>query len=444
MKNPNTVVGYVEAGSIAEEAGIEAGDRILTVNGHDFHDILEYRYLTSEYEVVLQVEKKNGMIEEITIENDYEDLGIDFEESIADKAQSCRNKCIFCFIDQLPKGMRDTVYFKDDDTRLSFLQGNYVTLTNLTDDDIDRLIKMRISPINISVHTTNPQLRVKMLKNKNAGKLYDIMKRFAKNNIHMNCQIVLCIDYNDKEELDRTIKDLSELYPFVESVSVVPVGLTAFRDGLCELKAFDKESSEKVIRQVEDWQKKLLEKKETRFVYLADEFYINAEELIPDARAYEGFPQLENGVGLVASMREEFDTGIKHLNVKKINREVSVATGEISYKFIKDLCQILEKKVQGLKVNVYPIKNNFFGGGASVSGLVVGSDIYEQIKNKPLGSELFIPSCMLKADEDIFLDDMSLNELSEKLRIKITPVDNDGFDFIERLSDSEINFNPRL
>ncbi len=444
MKNPNTVVGYVEAGSIAEEAGIEAGDRILTVNGHDFHDILEYRYLTSEYEVVLQVEKKNGMIEEITIENDYEDLGIDFEESLADKAQSCRNKCIFCFIDQLPKGMRDTVYFKDDDTRLSFLQGNYVTLTNLTDDDIDRLIKMRISPINISVHTTNPQLRVKMLKNKNAGKLYDIMKRFAKNNIHMNCQIVLCIDYNDKEELDRTIKDLSELYPFVESVSVVPVGLTAFRDGLCELKAFDKESSEKVIRQVEDWQKKLLEKKETRFVYLADEFYINAEELIPDARAYEGFPQLENGVGLVASMREEFDTGIKHLNVKKINREVSVATGEISYKFIKDLCQILEKKVQGLKVNVYPIKNNFFGGGASVSGLVVGSDIYEQIKNKPLGSELFIPSCMLKADEDIFLDDMSLNELSEKLRIKITPVDNDGFDFIERLSDSEINFNPRL
>ena len=444
MKNPNTVVGYVEAGSIAEEAGIEAGDRILTVNGHDFHDILEYRYLTSEYEVVLQVEKKNGMIEEITIENDYEDLGIDFEESLADKAQSCRNKCIFCFIDQLPKGMRDTVYFKDDDTRLSFLQGNYVTLTNLTDDDIDRLIKMRISPINISVHTTNPQLRVKMLKNKNAGKLYDIMKRFAKNNIHMNCQIVLCIDYNDKEELDRTIKDLSELYPFVESVSVVPVGLTAFRDGLCELKAFDKESSEKVIRQVEDWQKKLLEKKETRFVYLADEFYINAEELIPDARAYEGFPQLENGVGLVASMREEFDTGIKHLNVKKINREVSVATGEISYKSIKDLCQILEKKVQGLKVNVYPIKNNFFGGGASVSGLVVGSDIYEQIKNKPLGSELFIPSCMLKADEDIFLDDMSLNELSEKLRIKITPVDNDGFDFIERLSDSEINFNPRL
>ena len=441
MENSNTVVGYVEAGSYAEEAGIRAGDKILTVNGHDFHDILEYRYLTAEYEVVLCVEKENGTIEEITIENDYEDLRIDFEESLADKAQSCRNKCIFCFIDQLPKGMRETVYFKDDDTRLSFLQGNYVTLTNMTDDDIDRLIKMRISPINISVHTTNPKLRVQMLNNKNAGKLYDIMKRFAENKIRMNCQIVLCIDYNDKDELDRTIKDLSVLYPYVESVSVVPVGLSGYREGLCKLKAFDKESSKSVIYQVENWQKELLDNIQTRFVYLADEFYINAGKQIPDAETYEGFPQLENGVGLVASMKEEFDIGIKHLKVKKLQKEVSVATGEISYEFIKGLCLELEKKVQGLKINVYPIKNNFFGGGVSVSGLVVGKDIYTQLKDKTLGSELLISSSMLKADENIFLDDMTLEELSEKLGIKITPVNNDGFEFIESISGLEIDFD---
>lgn len=441
MKNSYTAIGYVEPGSLAQEAGLEAGDKLLKINGHEFYDILEYRFLTSEYEVVLLVEKKDGTIEEITIENDYEDLGIDFEESLADKPQSCRNKCIFCFIDQLPKGMRETVYFKDDDTRLSFLQGNYVTLTNMTDDDIDRLIKMRISPINISVHTTNPELRVEMLNNKNAGKLYNIMKRFAENKIHMNCQIVLCIDYNDKEELDRTITDLSELYPYTESVSVVPVGLTAYRENLCSLKAFDKESSKKVIQQVENWQNKLLDKIGTRFVYPADEFYINAGIKIPDADTYEGFPQLENGVGLIASMKEEFEMGIKHLKTCKINRAVSVATGEISYDFIKKLCTLLEEKISGLTINVYPIKNNFFGGGVSVSGLVVGTDIYTQLKDKTLGSKLLIPSSMLKADENIFLDDMTLEELSEKLEIEITPVNNDGFEFIESISGLEIDFD---
>lgn len=440
MKKPNTVIGNIEHGSLAEEAGLEPGDKLLTVNGHDFYDILEYRYLTSEYEVVLEVEKKNGDLEEITIENDYEDLGIDFEEALVDKAQSCRNKCIFCFIDQLPKGMRDTVYFKDDDTRLSFLQGNYVTLTNLSDSDIDRLIKMRISPINISVHTTNPELRIEMLKNKNAGKVYDIMKRFAENNMHMNCQIVLCIDYNDKLELDRTISDLAKLYPYVESVSVVPVGLTAYREGLCRLKAFDSESSRKVIEQVEGWQKKLYEKIRSRFVYLADEFYINAGVTVPEAYTYEGFPQLENGVGLVASMREEFYSGIEYLKKDYSEREVSVATGEIAYEFINCLCTELMKKVKGLKINVYPIKNNFFGGGVSVSGLVVGSDIVAQIKDKPLGSELIIPSTMLRADEDIFLDDMTLRELSDSLGVKVTPINNDGFDFIEAVSGLEIVF----
>ena len=402
MRKNDAIIEYVEPGSYADEAGLCKGDKILSVNGNDFYDILEYRYLTAEYEVCLTVEKKNGDIEEITIENDYEDLGIEFSNALIDTAKSCRNKCIFCFIDQLPKGMRETVYFKDDDTRLSFLQGNYVTLTNLDDDDLKRLIKMRISPINISVHTTNPDLRIKMLSNKNAGRIFEIMKRFADNGIYMNAQIVLCRDYNDKEELDRTIGDIASLSPYVESLSVVPVGLTAHREGLCKLKAFDKESSREVIEQVAKWQRKLKKEIGTRLVYLSDEFYINADEKIPDAEEYEGFPQLENGVGLVASLYEEFLSALKIIKYKKGKREVSLITGELSYDFIKSLAKELEKVCDGLKVNVYPIKNNFFGGGVNVSGLVVGSDIMEQLKGKNLGERAFIPSSMLERERTFF------------------------------------------
>ena len=437
---PDTTIGYVEPSSLAEEAGLIAGDKIISINGNDFHDILEYRFLTAEYEVELEVLKNNGKRERIIIENDYEDLGIEFCSSLIDKPQSCRNKCIFCFIDQLPKGMRETVYFKDDDTRLSFLQGNYVTLTNMSDDDIDRLIKMRISPINISVHTTNPSLREKMLCNKNAGKVYDIMKRFRDYNIYMNCQIVLCRGYNDEKELDRTIKDLSDLYPYVESVSVVPVGLTAYREGLCELLAYDKESSKKVLNQVTAWQDKLYKTIGTRFVYLSDEFYINSGVNIPDAMEYEGFPQIENGVGLIASMYDEFSEGIKKIGVKKKERTVSLVTGELAFGFIKDLCTQLEEKINGLKINVYPIKNNFFGGGVNVAGLVVATDILEQIKDLQLGEEMFIPSSMLKADEDVFLDNISLSELSQKLGVSINTIDNDGFDFIEKVTKEELLF----
>ena len=437
MHKIDTVIGYVEEDSLAEEAGIEKGDKLVKINGSEFHDILEYRYLVSEYEVELEVEKKDGSIEIITIENDYEDLGINFEEELIDTAQSCTNKCIFCFIDQLPKGMRETVYFKDDDTRLSFLQGNYVTLTNMSDEEIDRLIKMRVSPINISVHATEPELRCKMLNNRFAGRCLSIMKKLAENNISMNCQIVLCPEINDKEHLDRTISDLSKLFPHVNSVSVVPVGLTRYRKNLYPLKEFDADGSRAVIKQVTGWQERLLKKYGTRLIFLSDEFYINAGMPIPKSEDYEGFPQLENGVGLVASMREEFDEAIKLVKKKKRTRSVVAATGELVCGFITDLARQLEKK-SGVKINVVPIKNNFFGGGVNVSGLVCGCDIIEQLKDKPKADALVIPQSMLRDDDDIFLDDTTVKQVEDALGMPVTAVLNDGYDFIEKILNEEL------
>ncbi len=440
MHKEDRTISYVEPGSLAEEAGLCAGDTLVKINGHDFHDILEYRYLMSEQEVEIEVQKADGTTEIITIENDYEDLGIEFREGLIKEAQSCRNKCIFCFIDQLPCGMRETVYFKDDDTRLSFLQGNYVTLTNMTDEEIDRLIKMHVSPINISVHTTNPELRVTMLKNPNAAKIYDIMQKFAQNGIYMNCQIVLCPGYNDKDELDRTICDLARLYPYVASCSVVPVGLTRYREGLCELKAFDGRASLDVVRQIEDYQKTFKKEFGINLIYASDEFYINAKLPVPLASEYDGFPQIENGVGLIASMQEEFDNAVELIKPKKYNRNIAICTGEISYNFISALADRLMTKCDGLKITVYAVKNEFFGGGVNVSGLVTGSDILRTLKDQPKYDELLIPDSMLRDGEDIFLDDITLLELSEKLEMKITPVYNDGYVFVERILDTELEF----
>ena len=438
MKKADTTIEYVESGSLAEEAGICAGDKLLKINGEDFSDLLEYRYLTSEPEVTLEVEKADGSTEIITIESDYEDLGLNFHGELIGDAMSCTNKCIFCFIDQLPKGMRETVYFKDDDTRLSFLQGNYVTLTNMSGDDIDRLIRIHVSPINISVHTTNPELRVKMLNNRFAGKCLDIMKKFAANNIYMNCQIVSCPGINDGRELDRTIADLAALYPHVASVSVVPVGLTRYRDGLYELTPYTAETSRQIINQVGAWQKRLLDKFGSRRVYLSDEFYINAGAKIPDADAYEGFPQLENGVGLIASMKEEFDLGIELVKDKPRNIRVCIATGEIAYGFIKSLADRLMEKCPGVKIDVAPIKNNFFGGGVSVAGLVCGSDIIEQVKTD--ADYLMIPDVMLRDDDEIFLDDVTLSDVEKALGVKIKTSLNDGYDFIEKILGEELEF----
>ncbi len=440
MRKADTTVKYVEPNSIAEAAGIEAGDTIVSINGNDFHDILEYRYLTAEYEVTLEVLKKDGLAEVITVENDYEDLGIEFAEGLIDEAQSCRNKCIFCFIDQLPEGMRETVYFKDDDTRLSFLQGNYVTLTNMSDEEIDRLIKMRVSPINISVHATDPELRCMMLNNRFAGKCYEVMQRFADNNIYMNCQIVLCPEINDGDNLKKTLYDLGALYPYVNSVSVVPVGLTRYREGLYPIKPFTKESSMQTISFVEGIQNEFLKKYGSRLVYLSDEFYINADISVPGSESYEGFPQLENGVGLIASMREEFDSAIRLLKKRTCGRHVSIATGEIAYGFIRSLADRLEQAREGVKIDVYPIINEFFGGGVTVSGLVCGCDIIKQLKDKITTDILIIPHSMLRDDDNIFLDDTTVDDVEKALNVQVVPVINDGYEFIEKILGEELEF----
>ena len=440
MRKADTTIKYVEPDSLAAEAGIEAGDRLLTINGGDFRDILEYRYLMSEYEITLKVEKKDGSIEVITIENNYEDIGVEFGEELIDTAQSCTNKCIFCFIDQLPEGMRDTVYFKDDDTRLSFLQGNYVTLTNMTDEEIDRLIAMRVSPINVSVHATNPELRCMMLNNRFAGKCYDIMKKFAANEIYMNCQIVLCPGINDGAELERSLSDMAALYPYVNSVSAVPVGLTRYRDGLYPIKPYDADMSRGVIEQVEKIQADFLKKLGTRLVYLSDEFYLNAGLPIPDADAYEGFPQIENGVGLVASMKEEFDSAVKFIKTKKRKRSAAIATGELAAPFVKSLADEIARRAEGVEIAVYPIKNNFFGGGVNVAGLVCGCDIIEQLKDKPKADVLLIPQSMLRDSDDVFLDDTTVADVENALGMSVVPVINDGYEFVEKILGEELEF----
>ena len=430
----------VEQESLAEMAGIEPGDRLMLLNGHEVRDVLEYRYLMSEYEITVTVQKKNGDIEEITIENDYEDIGIEFESGLMDNAKSCTNKCIFCFIDQLPKGMRETVYFKDDDTRLSFLQGNYVTLTNMKEDELQRMIDMHVSPINISVHTTNPELRVKMLNNRFAGKVYDIMKRFSKNNIHMNCQIVLCPGYNDEKELDRTITDIAKLYPYVDSLAIVPVGLTAHREGLCKLCEFDSLGAKKVIEQVGKYQKKYLKKFGTRLVYLSDEFYLKAGVDLPEPEEYEGFPQLENGVGLIPGMEEEFLEAVLRIAKKKRNRRISLATGELAYDFIKSMTERIERAAPGFSAEVFAVKNEFFGGGVNVAGLVCGGDIIKQLKGRITTEELFIPQVMLRDDDELFLDDVTVADLEKALGVKVSAVLNDGYDFVEKLLGEELEF----
>ena len=434
MKDYKKILG-VEPGSIAEEAGISAGDSIVSIDGTKVEDILQYKYLCADEEIELEILKANGDTEIIEIEKDeYEDLGIEFCYPLLGPARACANKCIFCFIDQLPEGMRKTLYFKDDDSRLSFLHGNYVTLTNLSDDDIERLCATRVSPVNISVHATDPEVRRFMMGNKNAGNLVERMKRFADAGIVMNCQIVLCRDINDGKVLDDTIKTLGELYPHIYSVSVVPVGLTDHRKGLFELKPFDKEASDKVIKQVLAWQQKFLRDYGTRIVYLADEFYLNAGLPLPEVEEYEDFPQIENGVGLISSMQEEFDLEIENVRPLAKERTVSIATGVAAYEFLLGLARRLEEKAKGLKINVYEIKNRTFGEKITVAGLLCGKDILKGLKGKELGDTLYISSSMLRDGENVLLDDVTTDELAEALDVKIVAVDCDGAQLIRKLT----------
>ena len=427
VKNTNNVISKVYKDSIADELGIEVGDLLISINGEPIHDIIEYRFLLSDEYLEVEIQKQNREVYIYEIEKDYDDdLGIEFTNPIIDKAKSCRNKCVFCFIDQLPKGMRETLYFKDDDSRLSFLQGNFVTLTNMSEEDINNIIKYRISPINISVHTTNPELRKTMIKNKFAGNLYSIMERLAEAQIQMNCQIVLCPGYNDKEELERTVSDLTKLYPYVNSAAAVPVGITKHREHLPNLEIFNEKTAGETIDQVDKLQKKYLKELGTRFIFLSDEFYIMANRKLLDYDEYEGFIQFENGVGMISKFEREIKDYLENLSEdhKSKIKKVSIATGHSAYEFMCEMAKCIMEKCPNVQIDVYTI---------TVSGLVTATDIIDQLKDKNLGETLYIPRSMLKADEEIFLDNITLENLSDIMGLEVVPCLNEGKDFIDKI-----------
>ena len=429
------IISFVEKGSIAHDAGLNKGDIIQSVNGKKFCDILDFKYMTSDEYYTLEVLKKDGTEEIIEIYNDYyETLGVEFENALIDKPMLCKNKCIFCFMDQLPPNVRKTMLFKDDDVRLSFLQGNYVTLTNLCEDDIQRICSLRISPINVSVHVTDGAKRIEMLKNPNAANVVDIMTKFADAGIIMNAQIVLCKGVNDGKYLTKSILDLSNLYPSVRSVSIVPVGITKYRQNLTELQGFDAISSKEVIDIVTPYQEKFKKDLGTSLVYLADEFYINANYPIPDYNHYEDFPQIENGVGLIASLRDEIDIELIYLKDTSCTPiPKTIATSHIAYDFICECVAKIKEKVPSLNVDIYKIKNEFFGDKITVTGLVCGNDIIKQLKGKFKNDILLLSESMFKSDEDIFLDDCTLEKVETELGVTVVKTPNNGYDFVSEI-----------
>ena len=426
----------VEQGSRAEKAGIRSGDILISINGNKIADVLDYRFYLIDRTLSLLLHRGPELITAEIHKGEYDDIGLEFETYLMDKKQTCRNKCIFCFIDQLPCGMRETLYFKDDDSRLSFLMGNYITLTNMTDEDIDRIIMMHMSPINISVHTTNPELRCRMLHNRFAGDALRHLKRLCEAGIFVNLQIVLCKGVNDGVELERSLTDFSALGESVNSVAIVPAGLTKYRDGLFPLSPFTKEEAAKVIAQINRHGEASLHTRGERLFYAADEFYLKAELPLPSPDYYEGYPQLDNGVGMLTCMGEEFSDAMDYLTEDydtSIVRNFSIATGRAAYDFISDITKTLCDACPGLSGQVYQIENRFFGPEITVAGLICGCDLYEQLKDKPLGQRLYISSTMLRNGGDLFLDDVSLEELSEKLGVPIIPVEPDGDAFIKAL-----------
>lgn len=426
------IIENVVKGSIADELGIEPGDLLLSINGNKVKDIIDYKFLMTEEFVEVEIEKENGEVWILEIEKNYdEDLGIEFTNPLIDGAKSCRNKCIFCFIDQLPPNMRKTLYFKDDDSRLSFLQGNFITLTNMSDDEIDRIIQYRLSPINVSVHTTNPELRIKMLNNKKAGNILSILKRFKEADIKVNCQIVLVPNVNDGKELQRTLQDLSSLYPSVESVAVVPVGLTRYREKLHKIEAFDNKKSNEVLDYIEGEQKRFLEKLGTRFVFASDEFYAMTNRVLPSYEEYEGFPQLENGVGLLKTFEYSVEKELEKIDgIIYNNKKYIIATGTLAEAFMNEIRHRVLKKFKNLNLKVVAIENDFFGRTITVSGLITARDIINQLKDYTGVDGIIIPKSMLRADTDVFLDDLTVKDIENRLRVKIIPVEVSGKEFI--------------
>ncbi len=431
-------ISDIVPGSIAEEMEIAPGDLLLSVNNHELIDVFDYHYLVNEEYITVLIEKPDGEQWELEIEKDFdEDLGLVFEQALLDEYHSCRNKCIFCFIDQMPPGMRETLYFKDDDARLSFLQGNYVTLTNMSEKDIDRIKRFHLAPINVSVHTTNPELRCKMLHNRFAGEALDKIYELAEAGIEMNSQIVLCKGWNDGEELNRSIGDLGKLYPSMQSLSVVPMGMTKYREGLVQVEKFNKEDAIAFLKQVHEWQEKFLKELGTRFVHASDEWYLMAEQEIPEADYYEGYGQIENGVGMVRSFLDEWKEAVDEwaeLQGKSASQEiveVSCVTGRLFGPILQACADELESLNSNIRVHVYPIRNDFFGEDITVAGLVTGQDIISQLKEKELGTHLMIPITMLRSGEEVFLDDITVSALAQDLQIDTVIVKSDGRSFLE-------------
>lgn len=429
-------IADIETKSIAWEAGIEPGDVLMSINGKTLKDIFDYHFCMGSTKIKLKIKKRNGGFERIKMfKEKYEDIGLGFHDDLMGDEKSCNNKCVFCFIDQLPPGMRKSLYYKDDDARLSLLHGNYVTLTNTSMKELKRLSRLHISPINISVHTVNPKLREKMMSNRYAGDIMQKIEFLAKKKITMNCQVVLVRGYNDGDELLKTISELEKFHPAVNSLSIVPVGLTKHRKNLCVLEPYDEEASAEVIDSIESLQPEYKKRNGKNFVYAADEFYIMAKRKLPEPEEYDDYPQIENGVGLITSFANEIEQALSTTSVEDVRgRNFSLVTGTAAYDFMKEIADTTQKKFSNINIKVFQIKNKFFGESVTVAGLITGNDIINTLKRKDLGDELLIPGVMLKADEDIFLDNVTPDDISEKLGIKVTPVYISGSDYVGKIT----------
>ncbi len=431
-----TAIRAVDPRSPAHRAGVRVGETLTSINGHKIVDVLDYKFYSYDPRLELMLKGLDGAMRTLRIRKaEGEDLGLEFETYLMDKARSCANGCIFCFVDQMPPGMRPSLYFKDDDTRLSFLMGNYLTLTNLSQREIQRIIDLRISPINVSVHTTDPELRVEMLKNKRAGLAIDTMRRFAQHQITMNCQIVSCPGINDGPALDRTMNDLAELFPSVNSVSVVPVGVTKFREGLYPLRPYHQAEAAALIDQVEAFAAEHLGRQGKRLIWCSDEFYLLARRPLPPEEYFEDFTQLDNGVGMLRLFTEEFRRALGLMEPEELEgaRPFSIATGVSAGPFLGALVDMVREKCPAMDGRVYPIVNRFFGETITVSGLVTGGDLMEQLRDKPLGERLLIPSNMLRAGERVFLDDVSLDQVERELGVPAIPVAQDGYELLDAI-----------
>ena len=423
-------ISSVAKHSYAEKAGIKSGDLLISVNKNDICDVLDYRFYVTDKNLEIAVKRGEEVLSFKIKKPEYDDIGLEFSTYLMDEKKRCRNNCIFCFIDQNPHGMRETIYFKDDDERLSFLMGNYVTLTNLSGKDIERIIKMRISPVNISVHTTDPELRVKMMRNRFAGDCLKYIPMLDEAGITINAQLVLCRGYNDGDALEKSLKELSKLEN-IDSIALVPCGLTGHREGLCEIEPFDKDSAADVIAIADRYGEENYKNRGARLIYASDEFFLIAGKDIPDSDYYEGYPQLENGVGMIRSDTDEFYECLENTDALPYNRNISIATGEAAFGFISSLASKAMEKYKSLNINVYAIKNEFFGGKVSVSGLVTGGDLKKQLSGKKLGDTLYIPENMLRAEGDLFLDGVSLDELEKALGVNVIANERGGYALFE-------------